>query len=99
MIHQFVVLRCRLIELKGRKAYVEGSIEDLNGTTLATAKCVILLPFFLSEYTLLTINHFRALFIQPKYAKLLNTKTISKAIGEPPVSAAKLAGGDVVPIP
>ncbi|KAL5483349.1 hypothetical protein ACEPAI_8580 [Sanghuangporus weigelae] len=75
---QFVVLRCRLVELKGRKAYVEGSIEDLNGTTLATAK---------------------ALFIQPKYAKLLNTKTISKAIGEPPVAAAKLTGGDVPPVP
>ncbi|KAL5521247.1 hypothetical protein ACEPAG_9170 [Sanghuangporus baumii] len=75
---QFVVLRCRLVELKGRKAYVEGSIEDLNGTTLATAK---------------------GLFIQPKYAKLLNAKTISKAIGEPPVAAAKLTGGDVPPVP
>ncbi|KAH8111402.1 Thioesterase/thiol ester dehydrase-isomerase [Phellopilus nigrolimitatus] len=76
---QFVVVRARLVELKGRKAYVEGSVEDVHGTVLATAK---------------------ALFIQPKYAKLLDTTAIRKALGEPPaVAAATLTGGDPAPVP
>ena len=37
---QFVVIRCKLVELKGRKAIVEGRIEDLNGTLLASATYV-----------------------------------------------------------
>ena len=35
---QFVVVRCRLVELKGRKAVVEGQVEDLNGVILAKAR-------------------------------------------------------------
>ncbi|EJD07767.1 Thioesterase/thiol ester dehydrase-isomerase [Fomitiporia mediterranea MF3/22] len=73
---QFVVVRCRVVELKGRKAIVEGSIEDVNGALLARAK---------------------GLFVQPKYAKLLNARAIHKALGEPPIAAAELTGGDPVP--
>ncbi|THH10436.1 hypothetical protein EW145_g1331 [Phellinidium pouzarii] len=75
---QFVVIRCRLSELKGRKAFVEGSVEGMDGNILATAK---------------------ALFIQPKYAKLLNTKLIRRALGEPPVVGAAASGGDPAPVP
>jgi len=73
---QFVVMRIHLIEKKGRKAYVEGTVEDLNGTLLATGK---------------------GLFVQPKYAKLLNTERIRKAMGETP--DAPIMTGAPVPIP
>lgn len=35
---QFVVIRAELKELKGRKAWVEGRIEDLNGEVLVEGK-------------------------------------------------------------
>jgi len=59
---QFVILRTKIVTLDGRKAHVEGRLEDLDGNLLATAK---------------------ALFIQPKYAKLLNKAAIKQALGEP----------------
>ncbi|KAI5117008.1 hypothetical protein M0805_004393 [Coniferiporia weirii] len=75
---QFVVIRTRLVERKGRKAYVEGTLEDLNGNVLASAE---------------------ALFVQPKYAKLLNVRPIREALGEPPaVSGALVSGGDPAPV-
>jgi len=59
---QFIVIKTRLTEVKGRKAWVEGHIEDTNGNVLAEAK---------------------TMFVQPKYAKLLNTKALRQAMGEP----------------
>ncbi|KAF7375374.1 UPF0644 protein PB2B4.06 [Mycena sanguinolenta] len=59
---QFVVLKTRLVELKGRKATVTGRVEDLQGTLLVDAD---------------------ALFIQPRYAKLLDPKLIRQNLGEP----------------
>ena len=37
------------------------------------------------------------MFVQPKYAKLLNTTVIQKAMGEPPVAAAAIQGGEPIP--
>jgi len=59
---QFIVIRTQLDEVKGRKAVVSGTIEDLEGTLLVKAKAV---------------------FVQPKWAKLLHAGTIKQAMGEP----------------
>jgi hypothetical protein len=97
--------------VKGRKAWVEGHIEDTNGNVLAEAKFVSTshiyrLPspspvrlssfaclIFSSEFSISIniINHVlidilmfnRTMFVQPKYAKLLNTKALRQAMGEP----------------
>ncbi|TFY51496.1 hypothetical protein EVG20_g10973, partial [Dentipellis fragilis] len=61
-LDQFIVLKTRLVEAKGRKVRVEGVVEDMSGTKLVEAS---------------------ALFVQPKYAKLLNSKGIRRALGEP----------------
>ncbi|KLO09779.1 Thioesterase/thiol ester dehydrase-isomerase [Schizopora paradoxa] len=66
---QFVVLRTKIVTLEGRKAQVEGRLEDLDGNLLATAK---------------------ALFIQPKYAKLLNKTAIRQAMGEPQLGRSSI---------
>ncbi|KIY63393.1 Thioesterase/thiol ester dehydrase-isomerase [Cylindrobasidium torrendii FP15055 ss-10] len=58
---QFIVIKTKLDELKGRKAWVSGTVEDVNGKVLVQAK---------------------AMFVQPKYAALLNKKGISEALGE-----------------
>ena len=43
---------------------------------------------------------YRGLFVQPKYAHLLNKKGIKHALGERPANAAaEIEGGDPVPIP
>ena len=62
---QFVVIRTRIGEVKGRKATVSGTVEDLKGTVLVEASAV---------------------FIQPRYAKLLHSAQLRKAMGEPPAS-------------
>ncbi len=35
---KFVILRTKIVTLDGRKAHVEGRLEDLDGNLLATAK-------------------------------------------------------------
>ncbi|KAJ7641831.1 HotDog domain-containing protein [Roridomyces roridus] len=59
---QFVVIKTRLVELRGRKAFVAGQIEDLSGTVLVEAD---------------------ALFVQPRYAKLLNKNIVQQQLGGP----------------
>jgi uncharacterized protein (TIGR00369 family) len=59
---QFIVIKTKLVDVKGRKVWVEGHIEDTTGTVLAEAK---------------------AMFVQPRYAKLLNTTALRQAMGEP----------------
>jgi acyl-coenzyme A thioesterase PaaI-like protein len=54
---QFVVVRTRRIEAKGRKAIVEGTMETLDGKVLVNAK---------------------AIFVEPKFAKLLDTSLVAK---------------------
>jgi len=44
MANQFVVVKTRLVELKGRKAVVHGQIEDLQGTILVQAKALFIEP-------------------------------------------------------
>lgn len=54
---------------------------------------------WLSCILLIDILHTRrrALFVQPKYAKLLNTTVIQKAMGELPVAAATIQSGEPIP--
>lgn len=47
---KFVVVRCKVTEIKGRRVYVEGRLEDTKGTLLATAKYVFFLSVFLSGF-------------------------------------------------
>jgi len=63
---QYFAIKTKLIDVQGRKAWVEGRVEDMNGTLLAEAK---------------------VMFVQPKYAKLLNTNLLQQAMGEPPKSS------------
>lgn len=35
---QFIVIKTKVKEIKGRKAYVEGRIEDMQGTLLVEAE-------------------------------------------------------------
>ncbi|KAK4048116.1 Bud site selection protein, Revert to axial protein 1 [Microbotryomycetes sp. JL201] len=42
--NQFVVIRTELVELKGRKAWVRGHIEDLDGQVLVEAKALFVEP-------------------------------------------------------
>ncbi|KIM47297.1 hypothetical protein M413DRAFT_440746 [Hebeloma cylindrosporum] len=65
MADQFVVIKTRIGEVKGRKATVSGTVEDLKGTVLVEAS---------------------AMFVQPRYAKLLHSAQLRKAMGEPPSS-------------
>ncbi|PPQ64053.1 hypothetical protein CVT24_008866 [Panaeolus cyanescens] len=63
MADQFVVIKTKIQEVKGRKATVTGRVEDLNGTVLVEAS---------------------AMFVQPRYAKLLHSDQLRKLMGEPP---------------
>lgn len=63
MADQFVVIKTKLTDIKGRKANVSGTIEALDGTVLVQAE---------------------AMFVQPRYAKMLHSKQLMKAMGEPP---------------
>ncbi|KZV96623.1 Thioesterase/thiol ester dehydrase-isomerase [Exidia glandulosa HHB12029] len=65
---RFVVVRTRLLEKKGRKVIVEGSVEDVDGSTVYVKS--------------------RAIFVEPKYAKLLGSGEVLKALGVPPPSSA-----------
>jgi len=65
---QFIVLRTRLVEGKGRKVWVEGQIEDLDGLVLVQAS---------------------AMFVQPRYAKLLSSAALRQIMGEPEPWEAK----------
>jgi len=58
---QFIILKTKLAELRGRKVWVEGFIQDTHGTVLVDAK---------------------TMWIQPKYAQLMDTKSLSQAMGE-----------------
>lgn len=44
MFFQFVVVKVRIEEVKGRKAIVSGRIEDLNGTVLVEASSTFVQP-------------------------------------------------------
>lgn len=40
---QFIVIKTRLVELKGRKVTVTGTIEDLDGNVLVEARYAVIL--------------------------------------------------------
>ncbi|KAI0794965.1 Thioesterase/thiol ester dehydrase-isomerase [Abortiporus biennis] len=75
---QFIVIKTRLIEGKGRKVSVAGTVEDLDGNVLVEAT---------------------ALFVQPRYAKLLNSKKIHEVMGEVPEHKEPLTEATTSPIP
>ncbi|KAJ7576121.1 Thioesterase/thiol ester dehydrase-isomerase [Mycena floridula] len=60
---QFVVIKTQFKELKGRKSFVAGRIEDLQGNLLVEAD---------------------AMFVQPRYAKLLANGAVLKAMRKQP---------------
>ncbi|KIK59046.1 hypothetical protein GYMLUDRAFT_44788 [Collybiopsis luxurians FD-317 M1] len=64
---QFIVIKTKIGEVKGRKAHVVARVEDLNGTLLVEAE---------------------AMFVQPKYAKLLNSAALRQVMGEAPKEGA-----------
>ncbi|KAF6741933.1 mitochondrial protein [Ephemerocybe angulata] len=65
MADQFVVIKTKIGEVKGRKAHVSGRVEALDGTLLVEAN---------------------AMFVQPRYAKLLHSAQLRQAMGEPPAA-------------
>ena len=73
---QFVVIKIRIDEVKGRKAIASGRVEDLNGTVLVEASST---------------------FVQPRYAKLLQSAELRKAMGEPPSSISADGGQNLNP--
>ncbi|KAI0946656.1 hypothetical protein AcW1_010066 [Taiwanofungus camphoratus] len=75
---QFLVVKTRLVEAKGRKSKVAGSIEDMQGNVLVEAE---------------------ALFIQPRYAKLLDNRRMREMLGEPADSKEPIVEGVVAPVP
>jgi len=59
---QFLIVKVKLAEMKGRKSWTSATIETADGTLLADAT---------------------ALFIEPKYAKLLSSSGVRHALGAP----------------
>ncbi|KAH8829548.1 HotDog domain-containing protein [Flagelloscypha sp. PMI_526] len=59
---QFIVIKTRVQEVKGRRVTVTARVEDVDGKLLVEAE---------------------SLFVQPRYAKLLDTKGIKQAMGSP----------------
>lgn len=78
-VPQFIVIHTSLVEAKGRKAVVSGRVEDLDGGLLVEAKWVIC-SSPVQLYSLFS----SAIFVQPRYAKLLNAKQLRKAMGDVP---------------
>ena len=85
------MIKTRLREQVGRKVNVAGTVEDLEGNVLVEAEYVARV---FSKYMFLTpiCWHRSALFVQPRYAKLLNVDRIHARLGRPP------SGADVVPV-
>lgn len=83
---QFIVLKTMLAELQGRKVWVEGLVQDSHGTVLADAKWVLSAssprPQPSSALSILTIPLHRTMWIEPKYSGLMDTKSLSQAMGE-----------------
>ena len=83
---QFIVLKTMLAELQGRKVWVEGLVQDSHGTVLADAKWVLSasspLPPPSSALSILTIPLHSTMWIEPKYSGLMDTKSLSQAMGE-----------------
>ncbi|KAH9888547.1 Thioesterase/thiol ester dehydrase-isomerase [Cubamyces lactineus] len=75
---QFIVIKVKLDEAKGRKSRVSGTVEDMAGNVLVEAN---------------------ALFIQPRYAKLLNSGAVRHMLGEPSHSKEPITPGTVAPVP
>ena len=86
--NQFVVLKCKLESVKGRKAVISSRVEDMQGRVLIEASYVagpslnLLLGLIFSE---------RAIFVEPKYANLLKaSSSVGVLVGtkpEPPTPA------------
>ena len=47
--NQYIVVRTSLVKQQGRKAWVQGRIEDAEGTTLVEAECVPFIRLSLSR--------------------------------------------------
>ena len=95
---QFIVLKIRLVDAQGRKARVEGTVEDMTGKVLVEAKYVFL-SISPTLYPHLTMPPYSALFVQPRYAKLLNSTAVRHMLGEPSQSRKPAdAGAETVTV-
>lgn len=84
---QFIVFKSKVDRVDGRKVFVSGHIEDLEGTVLVKAESVT--PI-VDGRDVLTVSP-RALFVQPKYAHLLKSEERDKHfLGRPAAIAATL---------
>ena len=88
----------KLDEAQGRKARVSGTVEDMSGNVLVEAKCArfLLLP---SQYPSRLTPSTSALFVQPRYAKLLNSSAVRHMLGEPSHSKEHNSPDNVTPVP
>ncbi|KAH9856852.1 Thioesterase/thiol ester dehydrase-isomerase [Lenzites betulinus] len=77
LAHQFIVIKVKLDEAKGRKARVSATVEDMDGKVLAEAN---------------------ALFVQPRYAKMLNSTAVRHMLGEPLPSKEPTVTGTMAPV-
>ena len=91
-------LKVKLDEAQGRKARVSGTVEDMSGNVLVQAKCArfLVLP---SQYPSQLTPSTSALFVQPRYAKLLNSSAVRHMLGEPSHSKEPIAPGTTAPVP
>ena len=72
-------MRTKLDKMEGRKVWVSGSMETLDGVVVAQAKSVI--RSRTRPATRLTIHS--ALFIEPKWAQFLESSGVTEAMGRP----------------
>ena len=93
---QFIVLKIHLDEAQGRKAKVTGTVEDMNGKVLVEAKYVFLHSSFFFMPLIMWLSAYSALFVQPRYAKLLNSTAVRHMLGEPSKKDHSTEG---VPVP
>jgi len=83
---QFVVLKLKVDKTEGRKVFVSGKMEDLEGNLLVTAEYVLSSTW---KEPFLTV--IRALFVQPKYAHVLKNEERDKHfLGRPAAIAHTL---------
>lgn len=90
---QFIMIRTSVVEAQGRKIKVKGQIEDLQGGILVEAE-------YVQRFSAISgrgndyVHPCSAMFVQPRYAKMLNTKAIKEVFGQPPEEPLLLADGE-----
>jgi hypothetical protein len=84
------VIKTRLVEVKGRKSIVSGQVEDLAANVLVEATLVPSLHTFADYISLTLYISISAMFVQPRYAKLLDSSVVKQVLGSPEEQPTKL---------